>query len=268
MRQSGFVLLLIPRCTYCFLIMAQQSDIEWTDATWNPWQGCEKVSQGCKFCYAERLSERFGKKFSYVFRSSEKTFFSPLKWKQQNNVFTCSISDFFIKEADPWRNEAWDIIRKTQHRYLILTKRPHRPECLPPDWGNGYNNVYLGTSGETAADIIKRSREIATVPAKYKFISIEPLLESVSDKIGNALDVFHWVIVGGESGSYNKFRNCEAEWIAGIVNLCKQKNIPVFVKQMGSRYAKKHNMNNFKGGNIDQFPKNLQIREFPWQHLK
>ena len=244
--------------------MAQNSEIEWTDASWNPWQGCEKISQGCKFCYAERLASRFGKKFSTIFRSTDKTFNAPLKWKEPLKVFTCSISDFFIKQADPWRNDAWKIIRDTPHTYLILTKRPERiPECLPPDWGNGYPNVYLGTSGETAADIIRRSRDMQKVKAKIKFISIEPLLESVSGRINTAIDVFNWVIVGGESGSYNKHRTCEAEWIAGVVNLCKQKNIAVFVKQMGSKYAKKHNMNDWKGGNIAQFPKNLQIREFP-----
>lgn len=249
--------------------MGKESDIQWTDATWNPWQGCRKVSQGCKFCYAERLATRFGKNFSQVFRSTVKTFNSPLKWEDPKKVFTCSISDFFIEEADLWRKEAWDIIRSTpQHTYQILTKRPERINvCLPSDWGDGWDNVWLGVSGESSNMIVKRSRIFETVKAKTKFISIEPLLESVSSRIGNAIDQFQWVIVGGESGSHSHSRTCESEWIHGVVNLCRKKNIPVFVKQIGSKYAVKLQMQDWHGGNIDQFPETLRVREFPVKEL-
>lgn len=242
--------------------MAIQSSIEWTDASWNPWQGCHKVSAGCRDCYAEKALHRWGKRFDKPFRSTDKTFNLPLTWKKPLKVFPCSLSDFFLPEADQWRSQAWQIIKQTPHTYIILTKRAERiNNCLPDDWNEGYDNVLLGTSGETAATIVDRSKIMKDVKAKIKFISIEPLLQSVSGytQVQKALEVYNWVIVGGESGK----RKCEAEWITGVVNICRQKNIPVFVKQMGSKYSKKHNMSDWKGGNIDQFPENLQVRQWP-----
>ena len=127
--------------------MGKRTNISWTTHTWNPWQGCHKVSLGCKHCYAETLVEkRMGRKFTEIRRSAPTTFSAPLKWNREfvlknpvggprpkEYVFACSISDFFIEEADAWRDEAWEIIRRTPHlTYQILTKRPERiAECLP-----------------------------------------------------------------------------------------------------------------------------------------
>src|SRR2546425_12201725 len=110
--------------------MGENTNISWTNHTWNPWQGCRKVSPGCKHCYAERLVEdRMGRDFKEIRRSSLTTFNTPLRWKEKAFVFTCSISDFFIEEADAWRDEAWEIIRQTPYlTYQILTKRPERIE--------------------------------------------------------------------------------------------------------------------------------------------
>ena len=112
--------------------MGERTGIEWTDSTWNPWMGCHKVSPGCKHCYAERETTRWGKDFSQV-RRSKTTFDAPLRWKEPRRIFTCSFSDFFIEEADVWRDDAWEVIRQTpQHIYQILTKRPERiAEHLP-----------------------------------------------------------------------------------------------------------------------------------------
>lgn len=102
----------------------RKTNIEWTDITWNPWQGCIKTSPACDNCYMFADKKRFGQKGSDIYRSSDTTFNKPLKIKENAKVFTCSWSDFFLKEADPWRDEAWDIIRKTPHlTYQILTKR-------------------------------------------------------------------------------------------------------------------------------------------------
>ena len=104
--------------------MAEYSKIEWTDKTWNPWMGCEKVSPGCKYCYMYRLQPGLGKDPTKVKRSKT-TFFDPLKWRKSAMVFTCSLSDFCTEQADGWRNEAWEIIRRIPHlAYQILTKRP------------------------------------------------------------------------------------------------------------------------------------------------
>ncbi len=130
--------------------MAEHSAIEWTDATWNPWRGCTKVSAGCANCYMFREQIHYGRDPSVVVRS-QTTFADPLKWKSPRVVFTCSWSDWFHEAADPWRDEAWDIIRRTpQHTYLVLTKRTGRiARHLPwAAFGDPWPNVWLGTSIE------------------------------------------------------------------------------------------------------------------------
>ncbi len=104
--------------------MGKESQIEWTEATWNPWHGCKKISPGCKNCYMYREKKRYGQDPHNVTKSKT-TFKAPLGWKSSKTIFTCSWSDFFIQEADDWRDDAWDVIRKTpEHTYQILTKRP------------------------------------------------------------------------------------------------------------------------------------------------
>lgn len=105
--------------------MAQESKIQWTDGTWNPWHGCIKVSEGCKFCYMYRDKDRYGLDPTDVQRSKS-NFRDPLKWKEPKKVFTCSWSDFFIEQADEWRAEAWEIIKNTPHlTYQILSQCAH-----------------------------------------------------------------------------------------------------------------------------------------------
>lgn len=107
--------------------MAESTKIEWTDATWNPWHGCRKVSQGCKNCYMFRDKARYGQDPNIVVRSKDATFYAPLKWNEPRKVFTCSWSDFFIGEADAWRDEAFALMALTpQHTYQVLTKRADR----------------------------------------------------------------------------------------------------------------------------------------------
>src|SRR6266498_5551388 len=123
--------------------MGETTGIAWTQRTWNPWHGCHKVSAGCKNCYMFREKRQYGQDPDVVVRSKT-TFNAPLKWKDSALVFTCSWSDWFIEEADPWRDEAWDVIRRTPHlTYQILTKRIERASsCLPKDWP--LKNVWLG----------------------------------------------------------------------------------------------------------------------------
>ena len=124
--------------------MGHNSKIEWTQATWNPWHGCIKVSAGCKFCYMYRDKERFQQNPMNVTRSKSR-FNDPLKWEDPKLVFTCSWSDFFIPQADQWRSAAWDVIRKTpQHTYQILTKRPERIREHLPGWFDALENVWIG----------------------------------------------------------------------------------------------------------------------------
>lgn len=146
--------------------MGKTTDIQWTESTWNPWYGCKKVSPGCKNCYMYRDQKRFGKDPQVVTLAAENTFRMPLRLKKPARIFTCSWSDFFIEDADDWRNGAWEIIKKTpQHTYQVLTKRPELiAERLPADWGDGYANVWLGVSVENN-DYLWRAETLATIPA-------------------------------------------------------------------------------------------------------
>lgn len=271
--------------------MGQKSNIQWTDATWNVAVGCRKVDGDCKFCYMYRGSYGGNRYNPREIRKTTSVFRLPLQYKETKSaawdgpplIFTSSLTDFFIEEIDGYRNECWDIIRKCKHlTFQILTKRPERiNECLPEDWGHGWDNVWLGTSvGHQAG--MKRAHELVRVNAKVKFLSLEPLrgridldetffserlLRNVPKKDWTKLlDLIDWVIVGGESGNDNgfyKYRPCELEWFESIIAQCREKNVPVFVKQLGTHLAKKLVLRDRHGGDIEEFPEHLQIREFP-----
>jgi protein gp37 len=158
------------------------SSISWCTKSWNPWQGCIKVSPGCKFCYMYRDKARYGQDPAHVVRSKT-TFAAPLKWTAPQLVFSCSWSDFFLEEADEWRGEAWDVIRRTsQHTYLLLTKRPERlADHLSQGWP--WPHVWLGVSIETPAYRWRADR-LRQIPAAHRFLSCEPLLEDLGTMIG------------------------------------------------------------------------------------
>lgn len=253
--------------------MASDTGISWTEATWNPWHGCRKVSEGCKYCYMFREKHRYGQDPMEVVKSKTK-FKDPLKWKEGKMVFTCSWSDWFIELADEWREEAWDIIRKTpQHTYQILTKRPELVmERLPKDWGKGWDNVWLGVSAENNQRLSDRVRILDRIPAKVKFLSIEPLLEEMMllPKILANIKI-DWVIVGGESGNISgeyRYRFCSQRWIERIVQTCKEHNVPVFVKQLGTHISILEKMRDWSAADMSEFPKHLQVREFPNKLIK
>lgn len=170
--------------------MAETTGIGWTGATWNPWMGCTKVSPGCAHCYMFREQLRY-KQNPELVRLSKTKFFEPLKWKTSKLIFTCSWSDWFHEAADGWRDEAWDVIRRTpQHTYQILTKRPERmADHMPKDWGKGWGNVWLGTSVENQR-WIERVPKLLEIPAPVHFVSAEPLLGAL-DLSQYLAPVFH-----------------------------------------------------------------------------
>jgi protein gp37 len=171
--------------------MGLNTKINWADNTWNPWQGCHRVSSGCDNCYMHREKLFHKQDPTIVIRSKDKTFYSPLKWNEPARVFVCSWSDFFIEEADSWRIEAWEIIRKQKHlMFIIPTKRPERIlDCLPKGWDDGWPNVCLMVSTEDQEAADKRISQLRKIPAAYRGISAEPLLGPIdfnrwiSDKI-------------------------------------------------------------------------------------
>ena len=236
--------------------MARNSGIEWTDHTWNPWQGCHKVSPGCANCYMYRDKKRFGQDPAIVIRSKPATFNSPLSWKDHAKIFVCSWSDFFIKDADSWRDEAWEIMRKTPHlTYMLLTKRQENiKDRLPPDWP--MKNVWLGVTVESQGQINRLVPLLFDFPAAKRFVSIEPMIGPVD--LGHALcktwsdggitmgKYLDWVIVGGETGP--NAREMKPEWVASIMKDCENTKTPFFMKQMTNKTT---------------VPDYLQRREFP-----
>lgn len=244
--------------------MGEKTGIQWCDSTWNPWQGCHKVSAGCKNCYMFRDMPHYGKDPNVVVRSKT-TFDAPRKWAKSGKVqpgariFTCSWSDWFIAEADEWRAEAWDVVRRTpQFTYLILTKRPERIAAhLPADWGAGYSNVWLGTSAENQDAADERIPALMNVPAAVRFVSAEPLLGRLKlpwlqpngdpflgqpQPHGNRERFMQmhplwtaridWVITGGES-ALKDARPCDLDWVRSIRDQCQASGVALFHKQHG-----------------------------------
>lgn len=247
-----------------------ETKIEWTDYSWNPWVGCKKVSAGCKNCYMHREMDRWGKDPKKVHKTSSATFRKPLRLTKPSKIFTCSWSDFFIKAADEWRDQAWNIIRQTpQHTYQILTKRPERIlECLPKDWGEGYPNVWLGVSVENQQQM-KRAEKLVDIPANIRFISAEPLLgklDLLSPLNRKMLDKIDWVIVGGESGNKQGSyvaRPCKEIWIRQIVDDLSNTNTNLFVKQVGTVLAHEMKLKSRHGSKLEELPEWMQMREWP-----
>lgn len=242
--------------------MAVKSKIQWTEATWNPWHGCKKVSPGCKYCYMFRDKERYGHDPTTVLRSKTK-FDAPLKWEGSKLIFTCSWSDWFIEEADEWREEAWDIIRRTpQHTYQILTKRPERIHENLPTYFEALENVWIGVSIESQAQVNRL--EYLVDLGCTTFASFEPLIGFIDwNFFMSALD---WVIIGGESGNDTgkyRYRECKIEWIEYLVYESQAAGVNCFVKQLGTYLSKELGLSDRHGGNIEEWPELLQVRQMP-----
>lgn len=242
----------------------RKSNISWTDSSWNPWFGCVKISEGCKNCYLHRIYLEGAETIRKT-----KTMQSPYKWKEGRKIFTCSMSDFFIENADEWRNEAWEVIKNTQqHTYLILTKRPERiKECLPDDWcKDNYSNVWLGVTVENQKSIHK-IHQLGEIPCQLRWVSFEPLLDEVylTEK---ELSIIDWAILGGESGNETgkyRYRKTELSWFLSLMYQLKSSNTPIFFKQFGTWYHKnKFYLKDWKGEKpCVNFPLSFLIRQYP-----
>ncbi len=258
--------------------MAKTTEIGWTatyhpdgsitpGSTWNPWTGCKKVSAGCSKCYMFRDKKRYGQDPTKIVRSKT-TFNDPLKWKSPMKVFTCSWSDFFIEDADAWRDDAWGIIKRTPHlTYQILTKRPERMAGRLP-WGPEeapWPNVWLGVSVENQMRSDERIPILLGTPAKVRFLSCEPLLEAVDLKLcqeypssdgGTYEDARHgisWVIAGGESGP--GCRPMDLAWARSLRDQCQKEGVAYFFKQLGGELN--------HGAKLEEIPEDLRVRQFP-----
>lgn len=223
--------------------MAENSGIEWTHHTFNPWIGCQKVSAACDFCYAEVWDSRglhggASRWGPHATRTRTKTWGNPIKWQKKARaegvrfrVFTASLADVFDNHKsiqDTWRRELWALIKSCPDLdFLMLTKRPQNiSRFLPSDWGDGYGNVWLGATVEDqkAAD---RIGHLTSVPAKVHFLSMEPLLGPVD--LSRHIEGLEWVITGGESGK--DYRPADANWFREIRDQCAAANVPFLFKQ-------------------------------------
>lgn len=267
--------------------MGKESAIQWTDATWNVARGCTKVDQDCKFCYMYRDSMDSTRYNPLEIVRTKTVFNLPLRLKEPSKIFTSSLTDFFHPAIDAYRNEAWEIIRKCpQHTFQILTKRPERIiENLPDYWEEIRSRVWLGTSiGSNKAtqrglDLIK-CRDLCDI----LFLSLEPLHTEVNFRWvyypqdwrekqksidqHELLKNIDWVIIGGESGNENgkyRYRPCEIEWIELLIEHSKEAGSAVFVKQLGTHLSKKLGLKDRHGGDINEWPEHLRIRQFPNQ---
>ena len=212
--------------------------------SWNPWHGCHKISEGCQNCYVYRTDSRYGKDSGKVEKTSN--FDMPLnrdrsgEWKLQNDGFavaTCLTSDFFIDEADQWRSDIWQIIKRRRDLdFFIITKRIHRfYERLPEDWGNGYDNVIIGCTCECQRTADFRLPIFLEAPIKHKVIICAPLIEEInlSEYLNERIEQ---VSAGGESGE--NARICKYECILSIREQCIEKNVDFHFHQTGAKLMK------------------------------
>ncbi len=248
--------------------MGTKSEIQWTDATWNVARGCTKVDEDCKFCYMYRGSLS-GTRYNPMQITRTKTVFTlPLKIKEPSKIFTSSLTDFFHEDIDSYRHEAWEIIRKCpQHTFQILTKRPERIiGHLPAYWAEIKDRCWLGTSVGSDAGIHRITELIKCRPwASVLFISFEPLHGEISCFDISTLIEIDWAIIGGESGNDTgkyRYRPCKLEWIESLVHDFRLTS-KIFIKQLGTHLSKELKMSDRHGGNIEEFPAHLQIRDFP-----
>jgi len=230
------------------------SNIEWTDTTWNPTTGCSKISPGCKNCYAERMSKRLTamgiEKYANGFEITlhKDTLSVPLTWKKPQIIFVNSMSDLFHEEIpEEFVQEVFSVMRKAHwHQFQVLTKRSERLLELASqiDWPE---NVWMGVSVENA-DYSFRIDHLRQTNAHIKFLSLEPLLGPLSNL---DLENIDWAIVGGESGP--GARPIRKEWVTEIRDQCVAVNIPFFFKQWGG-VQKKQTGRQLDGITWDEMP--------------
>lgn len=233
--------------------MGLTTGIAWTHSTWNPWRGCQRVSPGCEHCYAETLSKRnhallgqWGPPAAGGTRviASPAMWREPVKWNaaakasgQQHRVFCASLADVFedLPQLEDPRRWLWALISATPHlTWLLLTKRPENVLRLAPRSWVGFSwpsNVWLGTTVENQRHGMERVRFLVSIPARMRFLSVEPQLEKVD--LGHHLHgEIGWVIQGGESGPHA--RPFDLAWARHMREKCRLHGVPYFFKQTGA----------------------------------
>lgn len=211
--------------------------------SWNPWYGCRKISEGCRNCYVYRQDSRHDKDSREVRQTA--MFDRPVRRSRDGRfkvpagemVYTCFTSDFLLEEADAWRAEAWEMMRiRHDLRFLFFTKRIDRlAAVLPPDWGDGYENVVIGCTVENQAMADYRLLLFLATPVRHRLIVCAPLLGplDIARYLSPAVEE---VSAGGESG--NEARPCDYAWVLGLREQCVAADISFCFHQTGARFVK------------------------------
>ena len=238
--------------------MASGTKIEWTDTTWNPVTGCQRISPGCKHCYAARLAPRLramgSRRYSNGFDVTlhHDLLDSPKRWARPRRVFVNSMSDLFHDDVpDSFIQAVFDTIENAaQHTFQVLTKRPERAAQMADSltWSA---NLWMGVSVENS-DYIHRVHTLQGIPARTRFLSLEPLLGSLPNIPLQGID---WVITGGESGP--RARRVNPDWVRDIREQCVESGASFFFKQWGGA-RKNRTGRELDGRTWDEFPSDIR----------
>lgn len=211
-------------------------------AMWNPWRGCRKFSEGCRFCYIHKGDERRGVDTNAIAKTDN--FMAPVaknksgeyKIKSGRMVYLCFSSDFLIEEADEWRKECWEMIReRSDLHFIFLTKRIERfMKCIPDDWGEGYDNVTVGCTVENQNRADERLSLFSDMPIKHKNIICQPLIGRI--ELGKYLPDIELVVAGGESD--RNARPLDYDWVLRIREECIKRNVRFEFRQCGTHFIK------------------------------
>lgn len=210
-------------------------------AMWNPWRGCRKCSEGCLYCYIHKGDAKRGINTVEIVKT--KDFTKPVEKKKSGEykmksgiVYLCFSTDFFIEEADGWRGECWKMIRQRQDcTFLFLTKRIDRfMDCIPDDWGSGYENVVVCCTIENQKNADYRLSIFKELPIKHKCITAQPLIEAIN--LEKYLDGIELVVVGGESDK--NARPLDHDWVLDIREQCIRKKVNFEFRQCGTHFIK------------------------------
>lgn len=211
-------------------------------AMWNPWRGCHRRSEGCKYCYIHKGDFRRGVDTDVVVKTDD--FYAPIekskmgayKIKPGQVVYLCFSTDFLIEDADEWRDECWKMIRdRPDLHFIFLTKRIERfMDCIPPDWNQGYDNVTVGCTVENQDRANERLSIFKELPIKHKNIICQPLLENIDLK--PYLENVELVVVGGESDK--NARPFDYAWVLHIREQCAASETHFEFRQCGTHFIK------------------------------
>lgn len=211
---------------------------------WNPWHGCKKISPGCANCYMYTLDKQRGKNGADIYRTENFTY--PLqkdrhgsyKIKSGELIRVCMTSDFFLAEADKWRAEAWEIMRQRPDViFYLLTKRPERvADCLPQDFGSGWENIWFNVTCENQAMADIRLPLLKALPFRHKGVMCAPLVGTVSLKPYLEEGFIEQVVCGGEN--YEGARPCNYDWVLALHQECQSANVSFSFIEIGSHFIK------------------------------